>query len=81
MYHWKILDCMLKTMLIILGWIVNTTGGIYMIIQDILHFEYERHSYELQKLWGKWLQPQFRFAHHTSHMFNILGEVGWSKKY
>ena len=27
--------------------------GTYKIILDILHVEYERHSYELQKLWGK----------------------------
>jgi len=38
-------------------------------------------SYELLKLWGKWLQPQFRFANRLfpKGMSHIL-EVGYSGK-
>ena len=41
-----------------------------------LHFKYE--EYDVQKIWGQLLQPQFGFANHLILIvrFHILREVG-----
>ena len=46
---------------------LNNNWGTYMTFSwdKNLHFHNGiRYSYELQKWWGKWLQPWFRFANH-----------------
>ena len=45
-------------------------------MKENLHFDSElRYLYELQKLWGKWLQPQFGVANHLT----LIARVSYSR--